>query len=119
MLDIDFGTYPYVTSSNTGVGGDHRFWPESQAHGRGHRIVKPTPPALAVVPSRLNWTTRASACGNGGEFGATTGRLAAAVAGSVVIDHACDLNGVDTIALTKLDVLGEEVIPADRLSNRR
>ena len=116
MLDIDYGTYPYVTSSNTGIGG------VITGSGLSHKDVGEV---IGIVKA---YTTRVGegpfpvelldAKGDelrerGGEYGATTGRpRRCGWLDLVVVGHACRLNGVDTIALTKLDVLaGEARIP--------
>lgn len=116
MLDIDFGTYPFVTSSNTGVGGvitgsglSHK------AMGEVIGIVKAytTRVGSGPFPAELHDAVGERLRQRGGEFGATTGRpRRCGWLDLVVVTHACHLNGVDTIALTKLDVLsGESEIP--------
>ena len=116
MLDIDYGTYPYVTSSNTGIGG------VITGSGLSHRdvgevigIVKAYTTRVGEGPFPVELTdARGDALRQrGGEFGATTGRpRRCGWLDLVVVGFACRLNGVDTIALTKLDVLsGEAEIP--------
>jgi adenylosuccinate synthase len=137
LLDIDHGTYPYVTSSNSTAGG--------ACTGTG---VPPTriDGAIGVLKA---YTTRVGsgpfACEltdargdflrqRGNEFGTVTGRpRRCGWLDLVVARYAQLLNGIDTVALTKLDVLddfdeievcvayrlrGETVrdLPADRLS---
>jgi adenylosuccinate synthase len=109
MLDIDHGTYPFVTSSNAVSGG--------ACTGAG---VGPT--AIdAVVGISKAYTTRVGAGPfpteltneigealrqKGGEFGATTGRpRRCGWLDMVVLRHAVRVNGLTSIALTKLDVL--------------
>ena len=109
LLDVDHGTYPYVTSSNTTAGG--------AAVGAG---IGPT--AIdAVVGVVKAYTTRV---GNGplpteaepelaehirdlgGEFGATTGRpRRCGWFDAVVVRYAVRVNGLTGLAVTKLDVL--------------
>jgi adenylosuccinate synthase len=112
MLDIDYGTYPYVTSSNTGLGG------VVTGSGLSHKQVGEV---IGVVKA---YTTRVGggpftvelldAQGEalrqrGHEFGSTTGRpRRCGWLDLVVVRFACRLNGVDSIALTKLDVLDPE-----------
>lgn len=109
LLDLDHGTYPYVTSSNTTVGG--------AATGAG---VPPTAlhAALGVVKA---YTTRVGngpmptemtdALGEelrrvGHEFGATTGRpRRCGWFDGVVARYASRVNGLTALAVTKLDVL--------------
>ena len=116
MLDIDFGTYPYVTSSNTGVGGvitgsglSHKSMGEVIGIVKAYTTRVGGGPFPAELDNEVGERLRQ----RGGEFGATTGRpRRCGWLDLVVIDHACALNGVDTIALTKLDVLsGEDEIP--------
>ena len=108
-LDIDHGTYPYVTSSNTVAG--------NACCGAG---IGPTR-IDAVVGMVKAYTTRVGAgpfpteleddIGNrlqerGAEFGATTGRRRrCGWLDTVVVRNAARLNGLTGIAVTKLDVL--------------
>ena len=109
LLDIDFGTYPFVTSSNTTVGGVYT------GLGIGaHRIDR----IIGVIKA---YTTRVGngpfptelddACGEkirevGAEFGATTGRpRRCGWFDGMIARYAVELNGVNALALTKLDVL--------------
>lgn len=110
MLDIDFGTYPFVTSSNTSAGGC--------CTGSG------------VPPTRINhvigvckaYTTRVGAGpfvtendevadylhGLGREFGATTGRpRRCGWADGVVLRYSSMFNGFDEMAMTNLDGLDQ------------
>ena len=109
LLDVDHGTYPFVTSSNTTVGG--------AATGAG---IAPTAlnAALGVVKA---YTTRvgngplptefAEPLGShvrqlGNEFGATTGRpRRCGWFDAVVVRYAARVNGLTGLAVTKLDVL--------------
>ncbi len=109
MLDVDHGTYPYVTSSNATAGG--------ACTGLG---VGPTriEGVLGVVKA---YTTRVGngpfptelddAMGEelrllGDEYGATTGRpRRCGWFDALVVKHALRINGVESLALTKLDVL--------------
>ncbi|KAG8901578.1 hypothetical protein FRB99_005211 [Tulasnella sp. 403] len=109
MLDLDFGTYPYVTSSSTAIGG--------VCTGLGippRRIGK----VIGVVKA---YTTRVGGgpfptelldeIGNhlqevGAEFGTTTGRRRrCGWLDLVVLRHSMLINGYDAFNLTKLDVL--------------
>ncbi len=111
MLDIDFGTYPFVTSSNTTAGG--------ACTGSGvapHRID-------CVVGVAKGYTTRVGegpfpteltdAMGEriraiGHEYGATTGRpRRCGWFDAVVARYSVMINGIDWWAITKLDVLDE------------
>jgi adenylosuccinate synthase len=109
LLDIDHGTYPFVTSSNTIAGGACT--------------------GLGVGPTRINkvlgvvkaYTTRVgggplpteikdelgeSIRQKGGEFGATTGRpRRCGWLDILILKHSVRINGLTGIALTKLDIL--------------
>jgi len=109
MLDVDHGTYPFVTSSNTVSG--------AVAPGAG---VAPTRIGTVVGMCKA-YTTRVGAGpfptelldddgarlqADGGEFGATTGRARrCGWFDAVVVRQAARLNGLDGLAITKLDVL--------------
>ena len=86
FLDIDHGTYPFVTSSSTTSGG--------ACPGTGI-----PPRAVDCVDALRN---------KGGEFGATTGRPRRCGWLDIVpCRHSCFINGVDYLAVTKLDVLDD------------
>jgi adenylosuccinate synthase len=112
MLDIDYGTYPFVTSSNTGVGG------VITGSGLSHRelgqvigVVKAysTRVGSGPFPVELTGAKGDEIRKRGGEFGATTGRpRRCGWLDLVAVRFACRLNGVDAIALTKLDILDPE-----------
>jgi adenylosuccinate synthase len=109
MLDIDFGTYPYVTSSNTTAGG--------ACCGTGvapHRIDRVIGVVKAYTtrvgegpfPTELTDDIGKHLGREGHEFGATTGRpRRCGWFDAVVVRHAAMINGVDWWAMTKLDVL--------------
>jgi len=109
MLDIDHGTYPYVTSSNTVAGG--------ACTGMGvspKQIGKVTGIAKAYCTRVGNGPFPSEEFGEEGErlrqqgheFGTTTGRpRRCGWFDAVAIRYACALNGCDQIALMKLDVL--------------
>lgn len=109
MLDIDFGTYPFVTSSNASAGG--------ACTGTGiapHRIDRVIGVVKAYTtrvgegpfPTELTDETGALLGREGNEFGATTGRpRRCGWFDAVVARYAAMINGVDCWAMTKLDVL--------------
>lgn len=109
-LDIDHGTYPFVTSSNTvagsasaGVGCTPRIFDRVVA------IVKAytTRVGAGPFPTELSDTPGAYMQKQGAEFGATTGRpRRCGWLDLVVLRESQRLNGPTEIALTKLDVLG-------------
>lgn len=108
-LDIDHGTYPYVTSSNTVAG--------NACSGSGigpSRIDKVIGVVKAYTtrvgggpfPSELLDETGAYIQKTGGEFGATTGRpRRCGWLDMVVVNSSIRLNGLSQLAITKLDVL--------------
>jgi adenylosuccinate synthase len=112
FLDLDYGTYPYVTSSHPVAGG--------ACLGTG---VGPTEidEVVAVVkayttrvgagdfPTELHGDTGERLRERGAEFGTTTGRpRRCGWLDGVALRTAADLNGTTGIAITKLDVLDEE-----------
>lgn len=114
-LDIDHGTYPFVTSSNTVSG--------NAAAGSGvgphqlERIIGITKAYVTRVgagpfPTELFDTTGEELRAKGHEFGATTGRpRRTGWQDMVVLRESVRLNSLTDIALTKLDVLsGQEAI---------
>jgi len=110
LLDVDHGTYPYVTSSNTVAAS------ACVSAGVGtkkiDRIIGVTKAYTTRVgegpfPTELHDATGDHLRASGGEFGATTGRpRRCGWFDAVVVKHAARLNGLTDIALTKLDVLG-------------
>ncbi len=116
MLDIDFGTYPYVTSSNPSPGG------VSTGLGVSPRrvdkvigIVKAytTRVGEGPFPSELTNEQGEYLRAKGGEYGATTGRpRRCGWFDAAVVRRAVQIAGLDEIVLTKLDVLDTlETIP--------
>jgi adenylosuccinate synthase len=109
LLDIDFGTYPYVTSSNTGV------------HGLVAGAGIPLSSVDEVVGVVKSYMTRVGSCpfptemeephqtlarDAGREYGATTGRpRRCGWMDLCALRYSASLNGVTSIAITKLDTL--------------
>lgn len=109
MLDVDHGTYPFVTSSNATIGG--------AIAGAGIPALK----IKSVVGIMKAYTTRVGAGpfptelkdalgdkirDQGGEYGATTGRpRRCGWFDAVVAKYSCRINGYSSLNLTKLDVL--------------
>jgi len=109
LLDVDHGTYPYVTSSSTTFA------------GLGNSIGIPSPDVSRRIGVMKAYTTRVgegpfptemaddlaeSIRTIGGEFGVTTGRpRRCGWLDLVAMRHAIRINGANEIALTKLDVL--------------
>jgi adenylosuccinate synthase len=109
LLDIDFGTYPFNTSSNSSVGGmaTGSGVPPAQL-GKVIGVLKAytTRVGAGPFPSELEDATGERLRESGGEFGATTGRpRRCGWFDAVAARTSARINGVDHIALTKLDVL--------------
>ncbi len=109
MLDIDHGTYPYVTSSNTTVGGvctGSGVAPKRIAAVVGIAKAYTTRVGSGPFPTELHGELGERLRKDGDEFGATTGRpRRCGWFDAVVVRHAVRLNAMDGLALTKLDVL--------------
>lgn len=109
MLDIDFGTYPFVTSSNPTAGGACTGSGISpRAIDRVIGVIKSytTRVGEGPFPTELTGEDGELLRKRGGEFGATTGRPRRCGWFDAVIGrYAQRVNGVDYWALTKLDVL--------------
>lgn len=109
MIDLDFGTYPYVTSSNPSVGSvltGLGVPPQSIRNVCG--IVKAycTRVGEGPFPTELNDETGVKIRTKGYEFGTTTGRPRRCGWIDVPqLRYACLINGVSEINLTKIDVL--------------
>lgn len=108
-LDIDFGTYPFVTSSNTTVGGASTGLgiPYSQINSV-IGIVKAytTRVGSGPFPSELRDKTGDEIREKGYEFGTTTGRpRRCGWFDAMVVKYSIQLNGITALNLTKLDVL--------------
>jgi adenylosuccinate synthase len=109
-LDIDHGTYPFVTSSNTvsanaccgsGVG------PDKINGVLGIVKAYTTRVGAGPFPSELFDETGEYIQSKGAEFGATTGRRRrCGWLDTVILNNAVRLNGLSGLAITKLDVLG-------------
>ncbi len=109
MLDIDHGTYPYVTSSNTvSAGACTGLGLNPKDIGKVTGIAKAycTRVGNGPFPSEDLGEQGELLAERGHEFGTTTGRKRrCGWFDAVAAKHACRLNGCDQIALMKLDVL--------------
>ncbi|MFN8397589.1 MAG: adenylosuccinate synthase [Bacteroidia bacterium] len=109
MLDIDFGSYPYVTSSNTITAGACTGLGISPRQiGRVYGIFKAycTRVGSGPFPTELNDATGEALRAAGHEFGATTGRpRRCGWLDMVALKFACRINGVTDLIMTKADVL--------------
>jgi adenylosuccinate synthase len=109
LLDIDHGTYPYVTSSNTISGGvclGLGIGPKNVGNVIGIAKAYITRVGAGPLPTELKDEVGKQIQDIGKEFGATTGRARRCGWFDALIGkYAVMVNGLDTIALTKLDVL--------------
>ena len=109
MLDIDFGTYPFVTSSNPTAGGactGSGVSPRSIDRVIGVLKLYTTRVGEGPFPTELFDADGETLRARGGEFGATTGRpRRCGWFDAVVARYAQRVNGIDSCAMTKLDVL--------------
>ena len=109
MLDKDFGTYPYVTSSHTIAGGASigaGVPPTYFDQVFGVAKAYTTRVGNGPFPTELHDDTARHLAEVGHEFGATTGRpRRCGWLDAVALRHAVRINGVGGICLTKLDVL--------------
>jgi adenylosuccinate synthase len=111
LLDLDHGTYPYVTSSNPVAGG------ACIGAGVGPTIIDrvigvakayTTRVGEGPFPTELNGSIGELLCDRGAEFGTTTGRRRrCGWFDGVIGRYAVRINGLDCLAITKLDVLDE------------
>lgn len=109
LLDIDHGTYPFVTSSNTcaaaaaiGVG----VAPSYLHYILGITKAYTTRVGAGPFPTELHDKVGKRLGERGNEFGATTGRpRRCGWFDAVNVRHACRINGVSGLCITKLDVL--------------
>ena len=109
MLDIDFGTFPFVTSSNTitaGVCTGLGIAPQKIKEVIGITKAYCTRVGSGPFPTELNDETGDLIRNTGGEFGSTTGRpRRCGWIDLVALKYACMLDGVTKIVITKADVL--------------
>ena len=111
LLDLDHGTYPYVTSSNPVSGG------ACIGAGVGPTLIDrvigvvkayTTRVGEGPFPTELDGSLNDHLCDRGGEFGTTTGRRRrCGWFDGVIGRYAVEVNGLDCLAVTKLDVLDE------------
>jgi adenylosuccinate synthase len=109
MLDVDFGTFPYVTSSNTisaGVCTGLGVAPQRIRDVIGVSKAYCTRVGGGPFPTELEDATGEELRKIGNEFGATTGRpRRCGWIDGVALKFACMINGVTKIVMTKADVL--------------
>ncbi len=109
LLDIDHGTYPYVTSSNTTAGGTATgtgFGPLYLDYVLGITKAYTTRVGSGPFPTELNCEIGQYLGEKGHEFGTTTGRSRrCGWFDAVALRQAVGINSISGICLTKLDVL--------------
>ncbi len=115
MLDIDFGTYPFVTSSNTTTGGCSTGsgippWQIKKVHG----VIKAftTRVGTGPFPTELEGEAKTKLGGTGSnhwdEFGTTTGRpRRCGWLDLVVTKYSAEINGVTNLHITKMDIMSQ------------
>ena len=127
LLDLDHGTYPYVTSSNPVSGGaciGAGVGPTLIDRVIGVAKAYTTRVGEGPFPTELEGSLNDHLCDRGGEFGTTTGRRRrCGWFDGVIGRYAVEVNGLDCLAITKLDVLDEldeiQICVAYELDGRR
>ena len=111
LLDVDHGTYPYVTASNTVAGNacaGSGIGPTMIDSVIGVAKAYTTRVGEGPFPTELKDEVGERIREKGGEYGATTGRpRRCGWFDSVVVNHAIRINGIREVAITKLDVLND------------
>ena len=109
MLDVDFGTFPFVTSSNTtssGICSGLGIAPQKIRDIMGVTKAYCTRVGGGPFPTELEDATGEELRKLGNEFGATTGRpRRCGWIDLVALQYACMINGVNKVIMTKADVL--------------
>ncbi|WP_069130528.1 adenylosuccinate synthase [Rhodohalobacter halophilus] len=111
LLDVDHGTYPYVTSSSPTAGGactGSGVPPLAITHSLGITKAYCTRVGNGPFPTELDDSDGEKLRKNGQEFGATTGRpRRCGWLDLIALKYAVRLNGMNELALTKLDVMDD------------
>jgi len=111
LLDLDHGTYPYVTSSNPVSGGacvGAGVGPTLIDRVIGVAKAYTTRVGEGPFPTELEGSLSDHLCDRGHEYGTTTGRRRrCGWFDGVIGRYAVEVNGLDCLAITKLDVLDE------------
>ncbi|MGD8418158.1 MAG: adenylosuccinate synthase [Pseudomonadales bacterium] len=109
LLDVDLGTYPFVTSSNTTAGGTavgSGFGPRYLDYVLGITKAYATRVGSGPFPTELFDSVGARLAERGNEFGSTTGRpRRCGWFDAVALRQAVQINSISGLCLTKLDVL--------------
>jgi adenylosuccinate synthase len=111
LLDVTFGTYPYVTSSVTvagGAGAGLGFGPTAVQHVIGVSKAYATRVGAGPFPTELDDAIGAQLRERGAEFGTVTGRpRRCGWIDAVALRYVASINGLTHLAITKLDVLDD------------
>ena len=111
LLDIDHGTFPYVTSSNPIAGGaciGTGVGPTKIDRVMGITKAYTTRVGRGPFPTEMQGELEEYTRQKGGEFGATTGRpRRCGWFDAVLVNYAVRINGMDSMVLTKIDVLSD------------
>jgi adenylosuccinate synthase len=126
LLDLDHGTYPFVTSSNTVAGNacaGSGLGPTMMDSVIGVTKAYTTRVGEGPFPTELQDEVGQKIREKGGEYGATTGRpRRCGWLDAIVVNHAIRINGIRELAITKLDVLNDfdeiKICTAYRLAGR-
>jgi len=109
LLDIDHGTYPFVTSSNTVAGNaavGSGLGPKQVGRVVGISKAYATRVGSGPFPTELESAEADTLRAKGGEFGATTGRpRRCGWLDAVALRYAVRTAGIDALVITKMDVL--------------
>ncbi len=109
LLDIDHGTYPFVTSSNASIGGvctGLGVPPRAIGGVLGVAKAYTTRVGEGPLPTELDGALADRLRESGQEYGASTGRpRRCGWFDAVVVRYSARINGIDALALTKIDVL--------------
>ncbi len=112
MLDIDHGTFPYVTSSNSTIGGmctGLGVGPHAIEAVLGIVKAYTTRVGSGPLPTELIDSSGDRLRESGKEYGASTGRpRRCGWFDAVAVRYAVQVNGIDALALTKLDILDDQ-----------
>ena len=112
LLDVDFGTYPFTTSSNTtsgGVSSGIGVSPKQINNIIGITKAYTTRVGSGPFPTEVEGEDGEHIRKKGGEFGSTTGRpRRCGWFDAVAIQHSVRISGVDSLIVTKLDVLDDQ-----------
>lgn len=114
LLDVDFGTYPYTTSSNAaacGAASGVGVSPKQVHNVLGIMKAYTTRVGSGPFPTEVGGKLGDHIRKKGGEFGSTTGRpRRCGWFDAVAMQYAVRINGVDSAVITKLDVLDDQEI---------